>query len=85
MVNGFQRMISSVTTAVLTTILIAAVGWHGAPGTSIAKGTAPLGVTVSAFHDAFYVMSGVTVVGFILSLFVTDPVLAEHNRRLDRS
>ena len=79
MVNGFQRMFSSVTTALLTTILVTSLAWHGGSG-SIAEGTATRGPMVKAFHDAFYAMTAVSVLGLGLAFFARDPVLQARKR-----
>jgi EmrB/QacA subfamily drug resistance transporter len=80
MVNGFQRMFSSVTTALLTTILITSLGRHGGSG-SIAEGTATPGPMLWAFRDAYYAMTAVSVVGLALAFFARDPVLVERDRQ----
>ena len=78
LVNMLFRIFGSISTALLTTILAVSLTDHGAPaGASITRGTAPIHFMVGAFHDAFLVMSVVTVVGIVLSLFLKDRVLEE--------
>lgn len=79
LVNTAQRLIGAISTALISTILIASLRLHGAPaGASIISGTAPASLTVIAFRDAFYVMTGLSLVGIVLSLFLRDRVLSAH-------
>jgi EmrB/QacA subfamily drug resistance transporter len=76
LVNTAQRLIGAVSTALIATILIVSLSLHGAPaGASIVEGTAPPALTITAFRDAFYFMTGLSVVGIVLSLFLQDRVL----------
>ncbi len=76
--NVLFRVYGSISTAVLTTVLIASLGWHGAPaGSNITGVGTPIGYMVSAFSDAFLVMAAVAVVGVVLALFLEDKVLHE--------
>jgi DHA2 family multidrug resistance protein len=78
LVNVGQRIDGALSTAVLTTVLVASLHWQGSPaGTSIADGTAPVPFMVQAFKDAFLVMTGLSVVGVVLGYFLRDRVLAE--------
>jgi EmrB/QacA subfamily drug resistance transporter len=71
-----MRTYGSLSAAALTTILLMSLSFHGAPaGSSIAAGTAPVPLMIRAFSDAFLVMSGVTVVGIVLSHFLRDHAL----------
>jgi hypothetical protein len=75
LVNVMIRLFASMTTAALTTFLIFALGQHGAAGASITGGTAPISALTAAFDDAFILMSGVTIIGMFLALFLRDPVV----------
>lgn len=77
--NVAFRVFGAMATAILTTTLALSLAWHGAPaGSAITDGTAPVGFMVSAFRDAFLVMTGLSIVGFFLSLKLRDPVLIAH-------
>ena len=78
LVNVLFRVFGSIATAILTAVLVASLGWHGAPaGASITDGTAPVHFMVKAFSDGFLVMAGFSVIGLVLSFFVRDRVLDE--------
>jgi predicted MFS family arabinose efflux permease len=79
--NVAFRVFGSIATAVLTTLLVVSLAYHGAPaGSSIIEGTAPIGTAVLAFRDAFLGMSALSVVGVLLTLRLHDPVLAALKR-----
>ncbi|HEX5501745.1 MAG TPA: MDR family MFS transporter [Thermomicrobiales bacterium] len=74
--NVLFRIFGAASTAILTTVLVASLSWHGAaPGVSITSGTAPLPLLAQAFDDAFLAMAVLTVVGLALCWFLKDPVL----------
>lgn len=76
MVNVSMRIFGSASTAVLTSILISSLALRGAPaGASVTAGTVPLPLLVRAFDDAFFVMTGLCMVGILLAWRVRDPVL----------
>ncbi len=78
MVNVMFRVFGSIATAVLTTVIIASLGWHGAPaGSSFTDGSAPVHFMVKAFSDGFLVMTAFAVVGLVLAFFVHDRMLDE--------
>jgi membrane protease YdiL (CAAX protease family) len=82
MVNMLFRIFGSVATAILTTLLVLSLHWHGAPaGSSITDGTAPVKFMIEAFSDAFLLMAAVAVLGLVLSWFLRDRVLEEHAGR----
>jgi EmrB/QacA subfamily drug resistance transporter len=84
MVNVLFRIFGSVATAILTAVLVASLGWHGAPaGSSITGGTAPVRFMVKAFSDGFLVMAAFAVVGLVLSFFVRDRILDNPEPRLE--
>ena len=81
LVNMGQRINGALSTAVLTTVLVIGLQFTDAPaGTSISAGTAPSGAMVTAFHDAFLVMTALSLLGLVLAFFVRDQVL-EASRR----
>jgi EmrB/QacA subfamily drug resistance transporter len=83
LVNVGQRIDGALSSAVLTTVLIAGLHVAGAPhGTSISDGTAPIGSMVTAFHYVFWLMTGLSIVGAALGFFVHDRVLEEQQRSL---
>jgi hypothetical protein len=76
MVNVSFRLFGAISTAVLTTTLVVSLTWHGAPdGSSITEGTAPIAYMVDAYHDAFLLMAGMTVLSLALSFFLRDAAL----------
>ena len=78
LVNVGQRINGAMSTAILTTVLLISLQWHGAPaGTSITDGSAPLPFMLRSFHDAFWVMTAVSAVGMVMACFLQDRVLAE--------
>jgi DHA2 family multidrug resistance protein len=82
LVNVTQRINGAVSTAILTTILVISLQLHNAPsGTSITDGTVSLDLMLDAFRDAFWVMSGVSVIGLIMSFFLRDRLLEEFKAR----
>jgi EmrB/QacA subfamily drug resistance transporter len=83
LVNVGQRIDGALSSAVLTTILVIGLQLTNAPaGTSIAEGTAPADDMATAFHYAFLVMTALSCVGLVLSLFVRDRVLEQHQDEL---
>lgn len=79
LVNVLFRIFGSVATAILTAVVIASLGWHGAPaGSSFTDGSAPVHFMVKAFSDGFLVMAAFAVVGLVLSFFVHDRLLDQH-------
>jgi len=78
LVSVIQRINGAVSTAVLVTVLVISLQLHGAPaGASITDGTVSFDLMLSAFRDAFWMMSGLSVVGLVLSFFLHDRVLNE--------
>jgi hypothetical protein len=78
LVNVGQRINGAMSTALLTTVLVLTLQWHGAPsGTSITDGSAPLPFMVRSFHDAFWLMTAVSGVGLVMAFFLHDRVLAD--------
>lgn len=85
LVNVCQRLTTAFATAALTTVLIVGLGYTNAPdGTSIAAGDAPVDAMAQAFHYAFYLMTGVSIAGFILALSLRDHMLEEMKGRIQR-
>lgn len=81
-----QRMNSAFSTAILTTVLVVSLSWAGAPaGTSVVAGTAPLDMTIKAFHDAFYLMTLMSIVGIGIAFFIRDPRWEQHRQQSQRS
>lgn len=80
--NVAFRVFGSIATAMLTTTLVLSLAWHGAPaGSSITGGTAPVPFMVEAFRDAFLAMTALSIVGFVLSFRLHDPVLERERTR----
>ena len=78
MVNVLFRIFGSISTAILTAVIVASLGWHGAPaGSSFTDGTAPVHFMVKAFSDGFLLMAFFAVIGLALSFFVRDRILDE--------
>ncbi len=78
MVNVLFRIFGSVATAILTAVIVASLGWHGAPaGSSFTNGTAPVHFMVRAFSDGFLLMAVFAAIGLALSFFVRDRILDE--------
>lgn len=78
LMNMFIRVNSSFVTAVLTSVLVMSLFFHGAPeGSSIAAGTAPLSFMLRAFHEAFFLQTLITASGVVMAFFVKDRVLEE--------
>jgi DHA2 family multidrug resistance protein len=78
LISTIQRVNGAVSTAVLTTILVLSLQLHNAPaGASITDGTLSLDLMLSAFRDAFWVMSGLSIIGLVLSFFLHDRILNE--------
>src|SRR5262249_38071707 len=74
--NVGQRLMGAASTAVLTTALVIGLHSAGAPaGTSIADGTAPVPLMVTAFQDTFLLMTVVSLAGVLLAYFLRDRVL----------
>lgn len=87
LVNMGQRINGALSTAILTTVLVIGLQFTDAPaGTSIAAGNAPSGAMVTAFHEAFLVMTVLSLLGLGLALFVRDHVLeaARHEKAVVR-
>ncbi|MFN8583766.1 MAG: MDR family MFS transporter [Dehalococcoidia bacterium] len=85
LVNTGQRINGAIATAIVTTVLVFSLRWHGAPeGTSITSGTAPLSFMLRSFRDAFWLMTGLSTVGLALSFFLHDRVLVEWRERAAR-
>jgi len=83
LVNVGQRVAGAFSTAMLTTILVVSLASLGAPpGASIAAGTAPVSLMVKSFHNAFLIMTAMSVVGIFLAMFLRDRVLEEHRARM---
>jgi DHA2 family multidrug resistance protein len=83
LVNVCQRVDGALSTAILTTVLVAGLAWAGAPaGTSIAEGTAPVPAMTKAFHDTFLLMTVISLIGIVLASFLHDRVLAEQRERI---
>src|SRR5438105_14342112 len=62
LVNVGQRIQGAFSTAMLTTVLVASLHFLNPPaGSSIANGTAPVPLMVKAFHNAFYVMTAMSI------------------------
>ena len=77
--NVSQRVFGSISTALLTTILIAALALHGAPaGATITSGDTPVGYLVRAFSDTFIAMTIVAIAGTFVALWLRDTVLERH-------
>lgn len=80
LVNVTQRINGGLSAAVLTTILSLSLALQGAAAhTSVTTAGLPLPEMIRAFQDAFYFMAGLSVVGFVLSLFLRDRVLEAHH------
>ncbi len=78
LVNVGQRVDGALSTAILTTVLIAGLGIAGAPaGASIGDGSAPVPDMVIAFHWAFRFLTVMNLSGAALSIFIHDRVLEE--------
>jgi EmrB/QacA subfamily drug resistance transporter len=76
LVNTTQRLIGAVSAALIALVLLASLHLHGAPaGSSIVNGTAPAALTLTAFRDAFFFMTALSVLGILLSTFLRDRVL----------
>jgi EmrB/QacA subfamily drug resistance transporter len=85
LVNVGQRVDGALSSAILTTVLVAGLHWAGAPaGTSIAEGNAPVDLMMEAFRDAFWLMTALSCVGLVMAVFVHDRVLEEEKARLAR-
>jgi EmrB/QacA subfamily drug resistance transporter len=84
--NVLQRVFGSASAALLTTIVVFGLHLHGAPaGSTVTSGTAPTGILVRSFSDAFIVMAVVAAAGVAFSLRLHDTVLDEHRRQTLRS
>jgi predicted MFS family arabinose efflux permease len=85
LVNVGQRVDGALSSAILTTVLVAGLRWAGAPaGTSIAEGNAPVDLMMEAFRDAFWLMTALSCIGLVLAFFVHDRVLEEEKARVAR-
>jgi predicted MFS family arabinose efflux permease len=83
LVNVCQRISTAFATATLTTVLIIGLSYTNAPeGTSIAAGDAPVDAMMDAFRYAFWVMTGVSLLGIALGWFMRDRMLEEHQERV---
>jgi len=83
LVNVGQRVAGAFSTAMLTSVLVLSLHALGAPpGSSIANGTAPLPLMVKSFHNAFLLMTAMSVGGILLATRLRDRVLEEHKARL---
>jgi hypothetical protein len=78
LVNVGQRIDGALSTAILTTVLVAGLQIAGAPaGSSIGDGTATVGDMVIAFHYAFLFMTALSFGGAALAWFIHDRVLED--------
>jgi EmrB/QacA subfamily drug resistance transporter len=83
LVNVCQRITTAFSTAVLTSILVIGLTWTNAPpDTSIAAGTAPIADMEQTFRYAFYLMTGLSILGMLLALLLRDRVLEAEQERL---
>lgn len=65
----------------LTTVLGLSLHAQGAAAhTSVTSTGLPLGEMIKAFHMTFYLMAGLSLVGFLLSLRLRDRLLEAHKR-----
>jgi hypothetical protein len=81
MQNALQRIFGSASAAILTTILALSVRHHGgAPDATVTTPDISTGLIVTAFSDAFLVMSIVAAVGLAFAFWTRDDVLKEHQK-----
>jgi EmrB/QacA subfamily drug resistance transporter len=81
LLNICQRLVTAFSTALLTTALIVGLRWTDAPeGTSISAGTAPVDDMAVAFDYAFLMMTGLSILGFVLASRLRDDVREEARR-----
>jgi len=81
LVNVTQRINGGLSAAVLTTVLGLSLHAQGAAAhTSVTSTGLPLGEMIKAFHTTFYLMAGLSLVGFLLSLRLRDRLLEAHKR-----
>jgi MFS family permease len=81
--NALMRVFASASAAILTTILAVSVRSHdGFEDAGVTTPGLPAGIIVSAFSDAFIVMSIVAGVGVFVAFFARDDVLKEHQAGL---
>ncbi len=74
--NVMMRIFGSASTAILTSIVVVALTWHGAShGATVNSGAVPESILVKAFVDAFIAMAIVSSCGIVLALFLHDEVL----------
>ncbi|MGE0058747.1 MAG: MDR family MFS transporter [Dehalococcoidia bacterium] len=77
--NVMMRIFGSASTAMLTTILVVSLAWHGAPdGASISSSDIAPSTLLASFSDAFIAMAIVSASGLILAYFVHDDALKPH-------
>ncbi len=81
LVTTGQRLTTAFSTAILSSVLIVGLTFTNAPaGTSIAAGTAPLDAQAQAFRYAFWLMTGLSVLGIILASRMRDEALEKQKR-----
>jgi hypothetical protein len=86
LLNMFMRVNSSFVTAILTSVLVMSLAFHGAPaGSSIANRTAPLPFMLTAFREAFWLQTVITACGVGMAFFLKDRVLNEWRRGRDEA
>jgi EmrB/QacA subfamily drug resistance transporter len=86
LVTTAQRLTTAFSTAILSTVLIIGLSLTNAPvGTSIAAGTAPLDDQAQAFRYAFWLMTGLSIVGIILASRLRDEALERQKKERARA
>jgi EmrB/QacA subfamily drug resistance transporter len=74
--NVMMRIFGSASTAILTSIVVIALTFHGAPsGATVTSGGVETSILLKAFGDAFLAMAFFSAVGLVLALFLHDDVL----------
>jgi MFS family permease len=77
--NVMMRVFGSASTAMLTTIVVISLTFHGAPdGASMSSPDLAPGILLSSFKDAFMAMAIVSATGLIFAYFIHDDVLKTH-------
>jgi EmrB/QacA subfamily drug resistance transporter len=77
--NVMMRVFGSASTAMLTTIVVVSLTFHGAPdGASMSSPDLAPGILLSSFKDAFMAMAIVSAAGLFFAYFIHDDVLKFH-------